>query len=120
MHFLNLLFVCLLFTSGSLFLLGLRCCTHAVSSCGAGAPHELRGSGCSLRCLPFLCSTALGCMGFGSRRTWAHWLWCINLVAPWHVGYSQTRARVHVPCTGRWILNHWITREVQICTVVSD
>ena len=27
-------------------------------------------------------------------------------------GPSQTRDQVHVPCTGRWILNHWTTRQV--------
>ena len=27
-------------------------------------------------------------------------------------GSSRTRAQVHVPCTGRQILNHWATREV--------
>ena len=33
-------------------------------------------------------------------------------VAPWHVGsYSPTRDRIPVPCIGRWILNHWATRE---------
>ena len=32
-------------------------------------------------------------------------------VAPWHVGSSQTRARTHVPCIGRQILNHCTTRE---------
>ena len=26
---------------------------------------------------------------------------------------SLTRARTHIPCIGRWILNHWTTREVQ-------
>ena len=25
---------------------------------------------------------------------------------------SLTRDRSHIPCIGRWILNHWITREV--------
>ena len=32
-------------------------------------------------------------------------------VAPRHVGSSQTRARTHVPCIGRQILNHCATRE---------
>ena len=31
--------------------------------------------------------------------------------APRHVGSSQTRARTHVPCIGRQILNHCATRE---------
>ena len=40
----------------------------------------------------------------GSRRA--------GLVAPQHVGSSRTRARTHVPCFGRLILNHCATREV--------
>ena len=44
--------------------------------------------------------------------SWAQWLWRTGFVAPWHVGSSQTRDRTHVPCLGRWILNHWTTREV--------
>ena len=39
-------------------------------------------------------------------------LCCTGLADPWHVASSQTRDRTHVPCTGRWILNHWTTREV--------
>ena len=35
----------------------------------------------------------------------------MGLVAPRHVGSSQTRARTRVPCIGRWILNHCATRE---------
>ena len=34
-----------------------------------------------------------------------------GLVAPWHVRSSRSRARTHVPCIGRWILNHCATRE---------
>ena len=34
-----------------------------------------------------------------------------GLVAPRHVGSSQTRARTRVPCIGRQILNHCATRE---------
>ena len=37
----------------------------------------------------------------------------MGLVAPWHVGSSQTRARTRVPCIGRQILNHCATREAQ-------
>ena len=29
-----------------------------------------------------------------------------------HVESSQTRDQTRVPCIARWILNHWITREV--------
>ena len=31
-----------------------------------------------------------------------------------NVGSSWTRDRTHVPCTGRWILNHWTTKEAQM------
>ena len=35
----------------------------------------------------------------------------MDLVAPRHVGSSQTRARTRVPCISRQILNHCATRE---------
>ena len=35
----------------------------------------------------------------------------MGLVAPRHVGSSQTRARTRVPCIGRQTLNHCATRE---------
>ena len=38
-------------------------------------------------------------------------MWLTGLVAPRHVGSSQTRARTRVPCIGRQILNHCATRE---------
>ena len=38
-------------------------------------------------------------------------MWFTGLVAPRHVGSSQTRARTRVPCIGRQILNHCATRE---------
>ena len=40
-------------------------------------------------------------------------MWLTGLVAPRHVGSSQTRARTRVPCIGRQILNHCATREAQ-------
>ena len=39
-------------------------------------------------------------------------VWCMDLVALWHVGSSWIRYRTHVPCIGRQILNHWTTRKV--------
>ena len=36
-----------------------------------------------------------------------------SLHAPRHVGSSRTKDRTHVPCVGRWVLNHWTTKEVQ-------
>ena len=40
-------------------------------------------------------------------------MWLMGLVAPRHVGSSQTRARTHVPYIGRQTLNHCTTREAR-------
>ena len=44
-------------------------------------------------------------------------LWLVGLIALWHVGSSQIRDQTRVPCIGRWILNHWTTREVHCFSV---
>ena len=62
---------------------------------GARAPHH-RG---------------LSCCGAQAPDVQAQQLWLTGLVAPRHVGSSQTRARTRVPCIGRQILNHCATRE---------
>ena len=49
-----------------------------------------------------------------SSRAQAQQLWHTGLVAPRHVGSSQTRDRAHVPCIGRQILNQCTTREAPI------
>ena len=36
----------------------------------------------------------------------------MDLIALWHVGSSRTRDLTLVPCSGRWILSHWTTKEV--------
>ena len=38
-------------------------------------------------------------------------LWYTDFAAPWYGESSWTRDRTHVPCIGRWIPNHWTTRE---------
>ena len=38
----------------------------------------------------------------------------LGLIAPGHVGSSQTKDGTHVTCVGRWILNNWTIREVQV------
>ena len=90
--------------------------TGATLHCSARASH----------CSGFSCckAQALERAGFGSCGTWTQQLWLsgsraqtqqlwrAGLVAPWHVGSSQTRPRTRVPCTGRQILNHCTTREV--------
>ena len=49
----------------------------------------------------------------------AQQLWPTGLVAPRHVGSSQTRARTHVPCIGRQILNHCATREARLLNFLT-
>ena len=39
-------------------------------------------------------------------------VWPLGLVALQHVGFSWSRDQTSVPSIGRWILNHWTTREV--------
>ena len=83
-------------------------------------------AGFSLRWLLLLQSTGSSCAGFNSCGTWSPQLWLVGsraqaqqlwrtgLVAPRHMRSSWTRARTHVPCIGRRILNHCATREVHI------
>ena len=53
----------------------------------------------------------LSCCRAQSPDVQAQQLWLTGLVAPQHVGSSQTRARTRVSCIGRQILNHCATRE---------
>ena len=58
----------------------------------------------------------LSCCRVQATDAQAQQLWLTGLVAPRHVGSSQTRAQTHVPCIGRQILNHCATREApKIC-----
>ena len=66
------------------------------------------GGHSSLRCAGLSLSWPLLLRSTGSRRAGSV---IVSPVAPWHVGSSQTRARTHVPCIGRQILNHCTTRE---------
>ena len=104
-----LIFVC----AGSSLLHGL------FSSCGEWGLLQLQCTGFSLprlllsqstgsmRVGSSSCSTCAQYLLFLGSRTKAQWLWCIGLVAPWHVGSSWARDQTHVPCIGRHILNHW-------------
>ena len=53
----------------------------------------------------------LSCCGAQAPDAQAQQLRLTGLVAPWHVGSSQTRARTRVPCICRQTLNHCATRE---------
>ena len=95
------------YTYLSLAALSLCRCAGAFSSCTVWVSH---------------------CGGFSCCRSWALgvwaqqlWLtgsrvqaqvWCMGFAAPWPMGSSWTRDWTRVPCTARWILNHWTTREV--------
>ena len=46
-------------------------------------------------------------------------MWLTGLVAPQHVGSSQTRAQTRVPCIGRQILNHCATREARDTLLIA-
>ena len=59
----------------------------------------------------------LSCCGAHAPGAQAQWLWLTGLVAPRHVGSSQTRARTCVPCIGRQILNHSATREAPLSCI---
>ena len=56
-------------------------------------------------------SRGLSCCGAQAPDAQAQQLWLTGLVAPRHVGSSQTRARTRVPCISRQTLNHCATRE---------
>ena len=76
---------------------------------------------------------ALGHVGFRSCSTGAQQLQllssraqaqqlrlrCRGLVALWYVGSSRTRDQTCDPYAGRRILNHWISREVQLIFTVA-
>ena len=38
-----------------------------------------------------------------------------GLIAPWDVESFWTKDWTYIPCIGRWILNHWTTREAPAC-----
>ena len=85
--------------------LGLRFCARAFSSCGKWGPLFIA--------VPGRASHYCGLSRCGAQApdAQAQQLWFTGLVAPWHVGSSQTRTRTRVPCIGRQILNHCATRE---------
>ena len=91
--------------------LGLRFCARAFSSCGKRGP---------------LFIAVRGPLTIVASRCWAQapdaqaqQLWLTGPAAPRHVGSSQTRARTHVPCTGRQTPNHCATREAPMCLLFN-
>ena len=94
-------YICIYFWLHWLF----GCYSWASSSCGKWGPPLLLV--CQLlTAVPFLVAEHL---------PWApglQYLRHTGLVALRPVGSSPTRNQTSVPCIGRWILNHWTTREV--------
>ena len=84
----------------------------------SGCYSSLQCMGFPLQWLLLLWSTGSRLTGFGSCSTQAQELWYTGLASPWHVESSQTRDRIHIPCTGRWILIYCTTREVQISSLI--
>ena len=92
-------------------MLGLHFRARAFSSCGEWGPLFIAVRG------P-LTIVASRC-GAQAPDVQAQYLWRTGLVAPRHVGSSQTRARTCVPCIGRQILNHCTTREALLSILNS-
>ena len=85
-------------------MLGLRFCARAFSSCGEWGPLFIAVRG------PLTIAASL-VAGAQAPDVQAQQLWLTGLVAPRHVGSSQTRAQTCVPCISRQIPNHCATRE---------
>ena len=92
--------------------LGLRFCARAFSSCGKRGPLFIA--------VRWPLTIAASRCGAQAPDAQAQQLWLTGLVAPWHVGSSQTRARTRVPCIGRQTLNHCATREALIFIIYSN
>ena len=100
-----------------LFLVGLGCVWRLFMSghvwCAAAYGFSLAvvSGGCSL-----VSASTSHCSGFprGAQS------WLTGLAAPQHVKSSQIRDRTCVPCIGRWILSHWITKEVPHYILLSS
>ena len=101
--FINLFFIYLFifYCVGSSFL-----CEGFLQLWQAGATLH-RGARASHCCGLLLWSTAPDAQ--------AQQLWRTGLVAPRHMGSSQTRAQTRVPCISRQTLNHCATREALHC-----
>ena len=86
--------------------LGLRLCARALPSRGKRGPLLITVHG------PL--TIAASPCGAQAPDAQAQQLWLTGPAAPRHAGSPQTRARTHVPHTGRQTLNHCATREALI------
>ena len=97
-----------------LAVLGLRCCSGLSLALQSGGDYSLAVVN---GLLPAAASLVAG---HGRKDAQASVGMCSGLVAPSHVGSSQTRDRTRVPCIGRRILNHRTTREVYVRPCLRD
>ena len=103
------------FFSFNLFILAVLdppCCAGSSRVVVSGGRSFLHCAGSSLCWLLLLQSMSSGECGLPwlwlpSSRAQSQWLWCTGLVAPRHLGSSQTRDWTSVSCIGRQILYHW-------------
>ena len=95
-----------------LAVLGLRFCEGFLQLWQEGATLHRGARASHYRDLP--------CCGAQAPDAQAQQLWLTGLVAPRHVGSSQTRAQTCVPCIGRQTLNHCATREAPISVDTKD
>ena len=89
--------------------LSLAAAHRGYSSWGVRAPHCSSFSWCGAQAP----GTQAQQLQLPSSRAQAQSLWHKGLIAPKHVGSSQTRDQTRVSFTGRRILYHWTTREAQ-------
>ena len=96
--------------------LSLSCSAQAFSSCSSRGYSLVAMHRLVIVIIFLLMTQALGipaavAVALGLWGT-AQSLWRRGLVAPRPVKSSWIRNWPHMPCFGRWILNHWTTREV--------
>ena len=92
-------------------MLGLRLCARAFSSCGKWGPLFI-----AVRRPLTIAASVVAEHRLQTRKLSS--CWSTGLVAPQHVGSSQTRARTRIPCISRQILNHCATREAPTTLLV--
>ena len=91
-------------------MLGLCCCSDFFLIV-AWALH-CRGFSCAVRALRGMQASVVAALELSScsfgvlQHRQTQQLWLMGLVAPQHVGLSQTRDQSHVSCIGKQILYH--------------
>ena len=68
-------------------------------------------SSCGVRLLTAAASLVPTGLRAGGHRGCGSWALEHGLIASRCMGSSRIWDRTHLPCTGRWVLNHWTARE---------